>query len=139
MKAFALIALLLFFACSNEDKVTIDDVPLETRPLLGDWQLTGSKISIGGPLPDDFREENKGHIFTFELNATYRLVANDNTLISEGTFTYTEDSLVLNPKRGELKEVTSYQATIEKNEMVLSPSGPVICIEGCLYRYVKLN
>ncbi|MDT0607086.1 lipocalin family protein [Croceitalea rosinachiae] len=130
---------LLALACTEEEKITIDDAPLEFRLILGNWQLNGSKVSIGGPLPDDFQEISDGPIFSFELNSTYRLVSNNQHIISEGTFVYNEDSLIISPQNGEIEEESSYIVTMRENEMVLSPSGPILCIEGCLYRYIKLD
>lgn len=35
--------------------------------------------------------------------------------------------------------VQYYHYTLKDNKLSLSPAGPIMCIEGCAYSYIKLN
>lgn len=140
-KVFSVFIFLILFSCSEDDTENLKELPLIVQNLSGTWQLNGSKISSGGPLPDKFTTIENGEIFLFELDMTYELRNGLNqNLISAGEFTITNNDLVLTPNQGDMIEPYSfYVDVINDSEIIWSPAGSVICIEGCLYRYIKLE
>lgn len=134
MKKIATIfTFLILFSCSKEEV----EIPLTLQGIAGSWQLNGNKISIGGPLPDEFTPIENGSIFVFNLDNTYTsLDGSNNTLINSGVYSLVESELFLTP---DIEAPFSYRVTLYETEMILSPSGPTICIEGCPLRYIKLN
>ncbi|WP_343485893.1 lipocalin family protein [Allomuricauda sp. d1] len=140
VKALYRFFVLLFVvtACSD-DSETLLDLPLESRNLVGTWQLNGYKISAGGPLPDDFTNIESATRYIFELDGSYTFIEEiGNNPLHEGTFRFIENELVLEPSEGGVDRYSFY-IELSRNTMILSPTGPIICIEGCLYRYQRVD
>lgn len=134
--SISLLIILLFTSCTNGDN--FDNVPLNVGDIVGTWQMNGFKISAGGPLPDDFTPFEGETRFVFELDGSYSfLQENEHEPYYSGRFNLVEDELVLEPDDGDVNRYSFY-IELSKDTMVLSPTGPTICIEGCLYRYVRL-
>ena len=137
MRFMLLFTCVLLWSCSDSDGDQIDVLDGEID-LLGTWQLNGVKISAGGPLPEDFTIIDFYQEFSFSANGTYTLKSGTpGTVLSKGNFSITEDELHLNPKQGQVPNKSAYNFWFEGESLVLSPSSPILCIEGCLYRYEK--
>lgn len=139
MRFILLLIVALFYACSNEPS-SETEVFVTDSDIVGSWLLTGTKTSIGGPLPEEFSDTNFFEEFSFAADGKYRLKRESTTkVISEGKFTTTENELFLSPDSESIGNELSYLFWFEDGSLILSPSGPVLCIEGCLYRYEKTD
>ena len=137
MRLMLLFTCVLLWSCSDSDGDQMDVLYGEVD-LLGIWQLNGVKISAGGPLPEDFITTDFYQEFSFATDGTYTILSGTSrTVFSKGDFSVIEDELRLNPKQGQVPNKSAYNFWFEGESLVLSPSSPILCIEGCLYRYEK--
>ena len=135
------IMLIIFYSCSSDDSA-LEKIALTNQNIVGTWQINGRKVSAGGSLPKEFNPIEEGTILIFELDGTYKNVTHaSEELISAGKFSFSESSLELLPEteEGDAVEKRSYDITLYENEMVVFPTGPLVCTEGCLFRYIRVE
>jgi hypothetical protein len=98
--------------------------------LTGKWKLARNKISSGGPM-----------YWVKAANTTNVLFNNDSTL-GGTTFPdfkqYTiKDSVTLTLTDDDKTQYQNYRYEIKGDSLNMSPSGPIICIEGCIMQFIK--
>ncbi len=132
MRFLILGVVFLSISCSS-------DFLVEENPLSGTWLEIGSRISAGGPLPLNFEEVANGNTFIFKDDGTFSLLSDSGNVINSGSYTNQNEELLLVSNQNGSAEPQRFNLELSSNTMVLSPTGPVICIEGCFFRYQRIN
>lgn len=122
-KTLILIAILttMFCACKKDNS--------GGDSLTGKWKMVQSKVGIAGPgqwvtVPDD-----KSTYVQFDANGKLEGTA------FVGYTTYTvKDSVTLVFTKPD-NTVENYRYSISNELLDLSPAGPILCTEGCTYRF----
>lgn len=132
---FLLLMLLGFSSCDKESKE--ESIPLRSSEIVGSWQLSETYISPGGQT--SWQAVENGDIYYFVMDGAFSQI---NVLevnpFRSGTFSYANELLVLSfTFAGEEKSQT-YLVEMADSTMTLTPAGPAICIEPCLYRFKKI-
>jgi hypothetical protein len=125
-----------FCACGEADEPTsvVFQPITDVGELLGKWKLVESSQSIG---------DGKQHWTSVENGYTYQL-NEDGTFSSDRfkactalKYSLSGSSLVLEFEcDGETIEYTE-NAVMADGNLFLSPVAPIICIEGCSYRFER--
>lgn len=131
--------LFVFFGLLSCDKNSQEDsVPLNVSKILGSWLLSESYISPGGDTT--WQSVDDGDIYNFKIDGTFSQVniypGKDSR---SGSFTYENDTLKLVFNIGGEEKWQSFRVEMEEDIMTITPSGPTICFEACLFRYKKLD
>jgi len=142
MKHFVVtLVVVLFLGCNTSES---DDgigplIPLSANAIIGQWQLERHHYSTGGPGQwSDFVEN--GSIYRFSVDGKFHF--KDNTSSEgnrEGTFILKGDSLVLKFEQDSEAQEYTYSVEVSEQKMILSPTGPVICIEGCAEQFRRTD
>ncbi len=121
----------MVFGCVDND-LSDNDVGYA---IVGKWQLEATKISPGGIV--DWVSVEDGETYVFRQDGTFGLSKWEGCKSPvEGTFTVTEEMLKLFfPCNSEPYEPV-YTVSFEENKLILGFLG---CIEGCLYRYKRMD
>lgn len=133
---FIPILLLLFLSCDKEFQE--ETFPLSASPIVGDWQVVAETYSIGGP-PITVQIENGG-AYGFLLDGTFRISeALEISKAYTGSYTFQEDLLTLSYTLEDEEIERELNAMFQENLLVLSPAGPILCIEGCSFTLRRLD
>ena len=130
MKKFAYLLLLgvclLSAACKKQN----------TSPaIVGKWQLTEKYLSIGGPgFWQPVTDKNLQEVIEFKADGAY-----SSNLVPEFNRYQIADSvtLVLYSSVNKSQPRYSYRYKIADESLVLTPTAPNVCIEGCAAKYSK--
>lgn len=126
--AFALLLALCFlsFSCT---KSSVNPLKLQ-----GKWRITASFVSTGAP----------GQWISVPQKKNYDYVQFDENSTLEGTIftdykTYSvKDSTTLTFIKTD-QTIENYSYLLKDGTLILSPVGPIHCIEGCAQRFIKVN
>ncbi|WP_437394928.1 hypothetical protein [Flagellimonas lutimaris] len=117
-----------------------DDI-IEEQSILGKWKLTEAYISAGGPQYWVNIEDGEEIVFLDSGNFS----SDRYTECTAGEFMVDEDILTLDfncegfESEMENEEgLITYQIELGENEFLLTPLS-VICIEGCSYKYIRID
>jgi hypothetical protein len=109
-----------------------NDVKIVNTTLTGKWQVSRNLISSGGPT-----------YWVKATTTTYALFNADGTL--GGTafnnfklYTIT-DSVTLTLTTEDKTKYENYRYTIKGDSLTMSPTGPIVCIEGCAVQFIKVQ
>lgn len=122
-----------FTSCDKEDNLPFE---LTSEGLVGKWELYQYQGSTGG---GDYRTdyEPTGKTITFlsggKLNSVGFFKCDD------GAYIVADSSITVLFDCGEEVPEQKYSMKKEDENLVLSPSGPIICFEGCSYIFKKIN
>ncbi|WP_183556691.1 lipocalin family protein [Mucilaginibacter sp. SP1R1] len=99
--------------------------------LTGQWKLSRSLISSGGP-----------QYWVKATNTSYVLF-NDDGALGGTAFTdyklYTiKDSVTLTFTTADKAKYQNFRYKIKGDSLTMSPNGPIFCIEGCAIQFVKV-
>lgn len=119
--------LTLLFACSKS-KDTGNRTTLE-----GNWKLTATALSIGGPMQEYPADVNKPVVVAFKTDGSYISNAPENKYTK---FLVSGDNKVTLTGPG--ATTTTFQFSIAANTLKIWPTDP-ICIEGCYTKYVAVK
>lgn len=131
--------LLLFIACdeTNEEPITA-----ETSLIVGKWKQTEAYISAGGP--QYWVEVQNGEEIEFFEDKTF--CSNRFTECTDGNFTIGENDLLLEyscadfDSRSENEEgFITYKLEVSSDYIILTPTSGPIYIEGCSYKYQRIE
>lgn len=132
---FLAVAICAFFAACKKN----DTVKLNT-PLTGTWKLASRFISPGslGSWNDVPQGEVPTYI-TFSGNGTLTSTLSTSTLFGEYANYAIKDSVTLKLTKNNSNDFQDFGYQIRKDTLEMSPAGPIMCIEGCAVRFIKLR
>jgi hypothetical protein len=128
-----LLSSILFSSCvKNDDLCCGLENGKSYDALIGKWQLVEQKIGIGPP--GEWKDVDNGEQFEFFSDLTF---SSTTPTCASGTFIL-EDNILKFYCGGEksLRDFTIVKFT--GSSMTLTPAS-VICTEGCLFRYEKIQ
>jgi len=135
-KYLILFALSGLISCEKEAKE--DSIPLNVSKIIGSWQLVEAYISPGGAAT--WQPVEDGDIYNFGIDGTFSQVNTyEDAHNRSGNFTYENKMLKLTFITDGEEKWQSFSVEMVENSMNISPTGPTICIEGCIYRYQKIK
>lgn len=138
MKRYFILFLLLGLSSCDKDNSKEDNIPLNASKIVGSWQLVEAYISPGGDATWQTVED--GDIYNFNIDGTFSQTNTfENAYDRSGNFTYDKAMLELTFTIDEEEKWQTFNVDMDENTMSITPSGPTICIEACLYRYEKLK
>ena len=121
------IVFLFFLNCSKSTEEI-------ANPFLGKWQLTGEKISAGGPTPD-WASISNGYFITFSAENTF--TSTQITGCGNGTYTIINNKLLLNFECNNQSIPSKFDiASVSNSELILKN---INCIEECASKFQKIN
>lgn len=131
MRYFVLSAfcLFLFSSCSK------NSCDMDNQSLIGKWQLIEQNISNGGP--SKWESVNDGKRFSLFEDGTYEGIK-FFTDCDMGSYGSTATELLLMPNCNDGSEDFMYSITRDCDQLILRPLT-VLCIEGCAFRYERIN
>lgn len=136
LKYFFFTVVLVFASCisGGTNKVT-SEAPLSIHNVLGNWELSQTKISPGGPVEWSMAE-NK-NTYRFELDGSYIYLDNGNEERSHlGTYNVKDNELQLtHTAGGEEAKTATYRMTLSNSELILDFVG---CSEECRLKYKRI-
>lgn len=103
--------------------------------LIGKWRVTANLIGIGGP----------GTWTNVPFKADYDYAQFKDNLTIGGTafpdyLTYVfKDSVTVTMTKADRSSYENYRYTIKGDTLVMSPAGPLYCIEGCAVKFVYVG
>jgi len=117
-------------AC-KKDGGTANANALKANAILqGKWKVIGNMISSGGPMY--FVPDNGNHYVEFNANG-----AMSGPAFPDFTHYAIKDSVTLNMTKTDKTTYENYYFTIKIDTLTLSPTGPLVCVEGCDVKLVK--
>lgn len=125
--------LFLLLSCNLDDEMFQD----QPHGLVGTWKVVETAESSGAEM--NVRSVKDGQEITFLANETFVIKPTDNC--GSGFYYHVDDRLTLDIFCGNEEEKSQsviYNVQFEKDYMILVPLSPM-CIEGCWYKYKKLN
>ena len=142
MKKYISISLLLtivLFACNDNEIVEVDE-----STIIGEWKLTETSFSIGGPEQITNDIEN-GVVFVFSEDNNFTSTRFEECSTGEYAFNIEENELILNYNcsdfsssfENENGEIIYGVRFNNSNEFSLSPRTGAICTEGCSSIYTR--
>ena len=136
IRIFVLIFFLFLMQCQNDD-MPIDDTAVDDTSLVGEWLLYESYISPGGAA--EWKDVEEGNRYFFDEFGNYEETDFNIKIERRGEYEIKENELYLYFLTEGKKDTLGYIASFNENKtrLTLSPSYPSICIEGCLYRFMK--
>lgn len=135
MRNFWIGVAVMFYFSSCEKEINL---PFEfsAEKLVGKWELYQFRGNTGG---GDYRTpyEPSGKTITFFSNG--KLSSVNFFDCSEGEYQVVDlDITLFFDCEGEVAE-QGYSMSGEGEDLVISPTGPFICIEGCSYIFKRIN
>lgn len=136
-RIFVAISLLFLMQCQNDD-TEFDNTPVDDTSLVGEWLLTESYVSPGGAT--EWQDVDEGYRYIFDEFGNYERTNFDKETLNTGSYEIIAPELYLYFITEGEKDTLGFTADFNssKTSLTLSPSYPGICIEGCLYRFMKL-
>lgn len=137
MKRYLILFLLLgLLSCDKDSKE--DSVPLNASKIIGSWQLVEAYVSPGGDTI--WQSVEDGDIYKFGIDGIFSQVNTyQDAYNRSGSFIYENDMLKLTFTIDGEEKWQSFSVNMVENSMTITPTGPTICIEACLYRYEKIK
>ncbi len=136
---FSLLIFSIFFSCDNDDdpkKFDFDAFPIE-----GAWKLTAAYISAGGP--QYWVDVEDGEKIIFMENGSFSSDKFEDC--TTGEFRVVDGSLSLDYDCEGFESGTeneegqmTFKIDYGKNAILLTPTS-IICIEGCSYKYERVD
>ena len=138
MRNIALCFFLISFSCECEEAdepTSIVFQPInDVGELLGKWKLVDSSYSIGEGTQHWNSVE---HGYTYQFNGDGTFSSNRFKACTGVKYSMSGSNLVLEFEcDGESIEYTE-NAVMSDGNLFLSPVAPIICIEGCSYRFER--
>lgn len=99
--------------------------------LTGKWKLAGSMVSAGGPMYYVPAANKNSYI---QFNADYTLVGN---VFADYNYFKIKDSVTVTLTKADKTSFENYRYSFRNDTLVMSPSGPLFCIEGCSDLFVR--
>ncbi|WP_228235564.1 lipocalin family protein [Allomuricauda sp. M10] len=135
----ALLLCLVFNSCDNEDDLKGFDQ--DAFPIEGTWKLTAAYISAGGP--QYWTDVENGEEIEFQGNGSfssdrYPECTSGNFSVDEGNLTLEYDCEGFETGTENEEGLITYTLDYGKNTILLTPTS-IICIEGCSYKYEKVD
>ncbi len=126
--AIKFLSLCLFFLISACDK---EDVKLDTKTLSGKWKLAESYLSTGAA--GEWKKEKGEFVVEFRTDGTLA----GNVYPEFVSYSIKDSSTVVFKKKDNSEQSYSYE--IKDGKLRMSPTGPIMCIEGCGLGFVKFK
>nr|MBC7612762.1 hypothetical protein [Pseudopedobacter sp.] len=123
----SLIAFIVILTSCGKENAT------PTNELTGKWKLTSYYYSAGGPIT--WQNASPDSLKTVEFNDDGNLGGNVYNKYSKYTL---KDSVIITFTGVTGVAAQNYSYQLKNNELILSPAGPIMCIEGCGSKYVKI-
>jgi hypothetical protein len=101
--------------------------------LTGKWKQTEYYISIGGPGSWKAVDKKSNNYIQINIDGTLA----GNSYLDYKTYIIKNSTIITFYKADGTYEDFYY--TITNKGLTLSPAGPVVCIEGCSDRYIKIK
>ena len=132
IKYILLLLCLVILGCGKDND---DELPNVDSDIVGKWQLEATRISPGGIV--DWSNIANGEIYDFLDNGTFQLSnSKECDMTSIGTYSLKEDNLALEFLCDSETRKPNYFFWFNEGKLVL---GFIGCIEGCSYRFKKIN
>ena len=138
MKAFKniyLIAAILFFAACAKENGEIIDVFGNPAVLIGKWKLSET-LADPGDGSGEWKKVGKKFEAFIEFKANGAIAG--NALGDYSTYSV-RDSSVIAVTKADGVTYQNYAYQLKDGKLNLSPAGPIMCIEACGSRYVKVK
>ncbi len=136
MKYLFFTLIFVFTACnSGETNKTTPETALSTAKIIGNWELSETKISPGGPVEWSVAEDK--NTYRFELDGSYiYLDRGDNKRGHLGTYSVKDGKLqLIHTAQGEEAKTATYRMTLSNSELILDFVG---CTEECRLKYKRI-
>ncbi len=131
MRLYFILVVVVFTACQTDVDVDV----------YGTWQLESVYISAGGE--GQWQQLEESHTIVLRKDQSFRSDRHEGC--NRGTFKLTGSQIIFNYSCEDFtlgledeQGVLPYQFKIEKGDLILSPTY-VWCVEGCEYRYSKID
>ncbi|MGS2741131.1 lipocalin family protein [Sinomicrobium sp. M5D2P17] len=121
-------AVSLALGCSEDTDITEVSV-------IGKWQMTESYVGTGAE-DTRWKKVEEGAIYQFKADSTFSSNATD---CPEGKFSIRRDTLQLDFNCNYSTEPQYILFNFKGGDLIFNPLGPPYCIEGCQYRYEKMD
>ena len=125
IQIFSIVLLFLFAAC---DKETLE---LDQDSIPGKWKLRESYSSDGGP--GKWEQSKKDLVVEFKTDGTLA----GNVFQEYVSYTIQDTKTIVFLKADKTEQNYGYE--LKDGILTMSPAGPIMCIEGCADRFVKIN
>ncbi len=127
--------ILSMFSCEKSSMQ--NESPDAVRALLGSWQQVSYQYSIGGPMLSE--DVKNGEILRFNADLTFSIINLESDSDVTGTYRFRNDTLTRIYDADAEKINDILKTVIVQDELTLIPVGPQICIEGCAFKYRKID
>jgi hypothetical protein len=125
IQIFSIVLLFLFAAC---DKETVE---LDQDSIPGKWKLRESYSSNGGP--GKWEQSKKDLVVEFKTDGTLA----GNVFQEYVSYSIQDTKTIVFLKADKTEQNYAYE--LKDGILTMSPAGPIMCIEGCADRFVKIN
>ncbi|WP_442845817.1 lipocalin family protein [Leeuwenhoekiella sp. H156] len=139
-KLSLLFCLIVLIGCED----TSVEEPRDATALLisGKWKKTEAYISSGGP--QYWVDAEKGETITFQNNGSfssdrYAECATGNFTVKENVLSLNYDCPDFNPNTENEEGLITYSIEQFTTYFILTPTSGPICVEGCSYKYVRVE
>jgi hypothetical protein len=125
IKLFSIVLLFLFAACDKEN------VKLDTNSLPGTWKISESFISNGGK--GEWTKNKSNVVLEFKADGSLA----GNAYPDYVSYSVKDGTTIVFMKKDKTEQ--NYVYKLNDGMLTMSPSGPIMCIEGCADRFRKIN
>ena len=123
---FLLAIIVLSVACQKSDTVP-------ATGFTGKWKLAATKISPGGPVNWTPVANNENKYVQFNSSGT---IESNTDLFNKYNKYVIKDSVTVMVSKNDTIQNFRYKFTA-LDTIVVSPAGPIFCIEGCEFKFAR--
>lgn len=125
IQIFSIVLLFLFAGCDK------DTVELDQDSIPGKWKLRESYVSDGSP--GKWVQSKTDLVVEFKSDGTLA----GNVFTGYATYTIKDAKTIVLFKADKTEQNYAYE--LKDGVLTLSPAGPIMCIEGCADRFVRID
>jgi len=125
IQIFSIVLLFLFAGCDK------DTVELDQDTIPGKWKLRESYISDGSP--GKWEQSKKDLVVEFKTDGSLA----GNVFSNYVSYVIKDTKTIVFMKADKTEQNYAYE--LKDGVLTMSPSGPIMCVEGCADRFIKIN
>lgn len=125
-----------FFSCTDDD-MQFSSAELDSNnPLVGKWQLVKSSYSPG-TAEQYWKDVENGYILNLKKDSSFE--SDQRNTLESGSYDIEGDKLILDYGSNREPSEYSQKFALSGDTLSLSPVRPVVCIEGCTSKLVRIK
>ena len=133
---YCLILLVALSACKEENLRFSNAEVDANNPLVGKWQLVKASFSIG-TAEQNWQDIDNGYIINLKKDGSFE--SNKHEVSQGGKYQIEGVNLILSYSGKTDPSEYTERFLLTGDTLFLSPVSPIVCFEGCTYKFVRIR